>query len=159
MSIKAPLLAASLCAVLAGCGLGSLFGSDDEPDDGSNPPGEAPSYVGIYSGSMDVSDLRTGEAWSDRATTLEITFDESTGKVDLSINISGLPAGSKRIEMNGCSPGPTAVFCSNVMGSTLYDAELAFTSSSVYGSILESERQPDGTFVAAFEAEGTLAEQ
>ena len=72
---------------------------------------------------------------------------------------AGLPAGTKQINMNGCSPGPTTVFCSNVVGSTLYDVELSFTSSSVAGNILESERQPDGTFVAAFEAEGTLAEQ
>ena len=159
MSFKAPLLVTFLCASLTGCGLTSLFDPDDEPDNGGNPPGEAPAYLGVYAGSMTVSDLRTGDTWPDRATTMEVTFDELTGKIDLSISISGLPAGAKQIDMNGCSPGPTTVFCSNVVGSTLYDVELSFTSSSVAGNILESERQPDGTFVAAFEAEGTLAEQ
>ena len=159
MSNKAPLLVIFVCAALAGCGLSSLFDSDDEPGNGNNPPGEAPAYLGAYAGSMDVFDLQTDDAALDRASTLEVTFDDLTGKVDLSISISGLPGGTKEIEADGCSPGPTTVFCSNVIGSTLYDFEFSFTSSSASGHILESERQTDGTFEPVFEAEGAFTEQ
>ncbi len=159
MSNKAPLLVIFICAALAGCGLSSLFDSDDGSENGNNPPGEAPSYLGDYAGSMDVLDLQTGDTWLDRATTLAVTFDDLTGKVDLFISISGLPGGTEEIEADGCSPGPTTVFCSNVIGSTLYDFEFSFTSSSASGHILESERQADGTFEPVFEAEGAFTEQ
>ena len=108
MSNKAPLLVIFICAALAGCGLSSLFDSDDEAAN-SNIPGEAPAYLGAYAGSMDVLDLQTGDTWLDRATTLAVTFDDLTGKVDLFISISGLPDGTKEIEADGCSPGPTTV--------------------------------------------------
>jgi hypothetical protein len=160
LSDKAPLiLVTSLCTSLAGCSLTSLFDSDDEPANGNNPPGEAPSYLGAYAGSMNVFDLQTDDEWLDRPATLEVTFDDLTGRVDLSISISELPGGTKEIEADGCSPGPTTVFCSNVRGSTLSDLEFSFTSSSASGHILESERQADDTFVPVFEAEGPLAEQ
>ncbi len=167
MSDKSPLLsnkaqlllAAFLCASLAGCSLTSLFDSDDEPGNGDNPPGEAPSYLGAYVGSMNVFDLQTDEEWLDRPAALEVTFDDLTGDVDLSISISDLPGGTKEIEADGCSPGPATVFCSNVSGSTLYDLEFSFTSSSASGRILESERQPDDTFEPVFEAEGPFTEQ
>ncbi len=159
MSNKAPLLVVFVCAALAGCGLSSLFDSDDGSENGNNPPGEAPSYLGAYAGSMDVLDLQTGDTWLDRATTLAVTFDDLTGKVDLFISISGLPGGTEEIEADGCSPGPTTVFCSNVISSTLYDFEFSFTSSSASGHILESERQADGTFEPVFEAEGAFTEQ
>lgn len=160
MSNKSQLLLAGLlCTSLAGCSLTSLFDSDDEPSNGNNPPGEAPSYLGAYAGSMDVNDLQTGDALLDRPATLEVTFDELTGKVDLSVRISNLPSGTKEIDANGCSPGPTTVFCSNVSGSILYDLEFSFTSSSASGHILESERQADGTYVPMFEAEGPFTEQ
>ncbi|MEJ2313140.1 MAG: hypothetical protein P8Y10_11560 [Gemmatimonadales bacterium] len=159
MSHRAPLLVILLSASLAGCGVTSLFDSDDDSGNGSNPPGEAPSYVGSYAGSMDAFDLQTDESWLDRASTLTVTFDDMTSRVDLTISISELPGGTKEIEADGCSPGPTTVFCSNVIGSTLYDLEFSFTSSSSSGHILESERQADGTYVAVFEAEGGFAEQ
>jgi len=159
LSNKAPLLVIFVCAALAGCGLSSLFDSDDGSENGNNPPGEAPSYLGAYAGSMDVLDLQTGDTWLDRATTLAVTFDDLTGKVDLFISISGLPGGTEEIEADGCSPGPTTVFCSNVISSTLYDFEFSFTSSSASGHILESERQADGTFEPVFEAEGAFTEQ
>jgi hypothetical protein len=159
LSNKAPLLVVFVCAALAGCGLSSLFDSDDGSENGNNPPGEAPSYLGAYAGSMDVLDLQTGDTWLDRATTLAVTFDDLTGKVDLFISISGLPGGTEEIEADGCSPGPTTVFCSNVISSTLYDFEFSFTSSSASGHILESERQADGTFEPVFEAEGAFTEQ
>lgn len=158
MSNKAPLLVIFVCAALPGCGLSSLFDSDDEPGN-SNIPGEAPAYLGAYAGSMDVFDFQTDDASLDRAATLEVTFDDLTGKVDLSISISGLPGGTKEIQMDGCSPGPSTVFCSNVSGSTLYDTEFSFTSSSASGHILQSERQPGGNFSAVFEAEGAFTEQ
>jgi hypothetical protein len=160
LSDRAPLLLVTiLCTSLAGCSLTSLFDSDDEPENGNRPPGEAPSYLGAYAGSMDVFDLQTDDSWLDQASTLEVTFDELTGKVDLFISISGLPGGTTEIEADGCSPGPTTVFCSNVSGSALYDLEFSFTSSSSSGHILESERQADGTYVAVFEADGTFTEQ
>ena len=159
MSNKAPLLVIFVCAALAGCGLSSLFDSDDDPANSNNTPGEAPAYLGAYAGSMDVFDLQTDDASLDQAATLEVTFDDLTGKVDLSISISGLPGGTKEIEADGCSPGPTTVFCSNVISSTLYDFEFSFTSSSASGHILESERQADGTFEPVFEAEGAFTEQ
>ena len=108
---------------------------------------------------MNVFDLQTDEAWLDRASTLEVTFDDLTGKLDLLISISELPGGTKEIEMDGCSPGPSTVFCSNVRGSTLYDIAFSFTSSSASGNILQSERQADDTFEAVFEAEGPFTEQ
>jgi len=144
---------------MVGCSLTSLFDSDDEPENGSNAPGEAPSYLGAYAGSMNVFDLQTDEVWLDRASTLEVTFDDLTGKLDLLISISELPGGTKEIEMDGCSPGPSTVFCSNVRGSTLYDIAFSFTSSSASGNILQSERQADDTFEAVFEAEGPFTEQ
>lgn len=156
---KTPLLLTFLCASLSGCGLSSLFDSDDGSGNGDGAPGEAPAYLGSYAGAMDARDLQTNEAWLDRAAGLEVTFEELTGEVDLSLAISGLPGGTKEIELNGCSPGPSTVFCSNVRGSTLYDIELSFTSSSASGRVLESERQASGNFEAVFEAEGTLSEQ
>jgi hypothetical protein len=160
LSNGAPLLlVAFLCTSLAGCSLTSLFDSDDEPGNGNNPPGEAPSYIGAYVGSMNVFDLQTDDEWLDRPATLEVTFDDLTGNVDLSISISDLPGGTKEIEADSCSPGPSTVFCSNVIGSTLFDLEFSFTSSSASGRILESERQADDTFEAVFEAEGPFTEQ
>jgi hypothetical protein len=152
------LLVAFLSVSTAACSLTSLFDSDDEAN-GNNAPGEAPSYLGAYAGSMNVFDRQTDEAWLDRASTLEVTFDDLTGKLDLLISISELPGGTKEIEMDGCSPGPSTVFCSNVRGSTLYDIQFSFTSSSASGNILQSERQADDTFEAVFEAEGPFTEQ
>ena len=154
---RSPLLAGFLCASLAGCGLSSLFDSDDGSDDGNG--GEPPSYLGSYAGGLDVVDLRSGDTWPDRASNLTVEYDELTEDLDLAVAISGLPGGVEEVGWSGCSPGRSTVFCTSLEGSTLYDIELSFTNSTASGRILESERRADGNFEAVWEAEGTLTEQ
>ena len=150
------LVSATALVSLSGCGLTSLFdsGGDDEPGDGSAAE-EPPFYVGRYSGAMNVSDFDSGQTLEDRPATMEVTFDDSAGRVGVSleIDISGSPL---TIAVSACSPQPSSVFCSEIDDSTLNDVEFSFSSTGATGRASESRRQPDGQFDLVREAAGFL---
>ena len=155
-----PLLLASNLA-LVGCGLSSLFSSDDDDSGGNGTPGVEPSYTGEYAGSVDVSNAQTGESWVDLAADLTVTYEESDGDLTVTFSIFGLPAAGDREDgmLTGCSPGPSFVICSDRQGSQLLGVELTFSSSTATGRITDSREQPDGQFKLELEANGNFTKR
>lgn len=154
------LLASSFA--FGGCSLSSLLSSDDD-DSGSGNGGaaEEPSYTGTYAGTVDVSNSETGESWADLSAALGIAYEESSGNVDVSFSILGVPSENDRVDgtLSGCSPGPTFVICSDREGSQLLSIELTFSSSTASGKITDSREQPDGQFKVVVEALGSFTKQ
>jgi hypothetical protein len=130
----------------------------DEDSSSSPMKTDTPFYVGKYDGAADVIGCDTGESWDDRSAIMQVTFNSSTGTIDIKVDVYGTSLQGERIDIDvsGCTPGSSTLKCKEQRAAVLHEVSLSFSGSTATGSLFEYKQTSEGAFVKVIEANGTF---
>lgn len=141
---------------LAACGSssGGPTGSGPPPAPApppAPPPAAAPSFVGDYDGSATRTEHASSQTYSNESSTVEITYNESTGLVRVVV-----VAGGHGMTVPECSPAEeSSLECTYQSGDSRTRLSLSFTGDRATGGYMLDVDQYDGTYVLSRTVQGT----
>ena len=115
------------------------------------PPAAAPAFVGDYDGSATRTEHASNETYSNESSTVEITYDESTGLVRVAVVVGG-----HGMTVQECSPDEeSSLECTYQNGDSRVRLSLSFTGDRATGGYTLDVDQYDGTYVLSRTVDGT----